>query len=826
MPPTSSRPFTGLTQTIDQLGADGLRARREAVRRLVADDGITYAGAGPDTARRPWEVDPLPVVIEADEWASLEPGLEQRARLLDALLSDLYGQRRVLRERIVPPEVVLGHPGFLTAADQVRLPTQHQLLLTATDLARGPDGAWTVLADRPQAPAGAGYAMANRRIIARAMDSLHRHTPLRHLRGFFDLLQVALLDAAPPLDEPPRVVLLTPGASSETAYDQALLSTLLGFPLAQADDLLTRGGRLWLRTTGRLQAVDVLLRRVDGAWSDALDLRPDSRLGVPGLTAAARRGTVSVVNPLGAGVLENPGLIPYLDAVSHTLLGEPLRLGSPPTWWCGDAASRSHVLAHLATLMVKPLSRDAGPPAIPGWELDAAALDSLRGRIEASGWAWTAQDPVPMDTAPVVTGAGLQERHLVLRTFGVALGSDYHLMPGGLARVAAGPGEALVATRTGALSKDVWVLESAAAPRPRIDLPALARSRVAVADAPLPGLTPRAASSLYWLGRWTERAEGTARLLRMADNLVEDHQHRPGSPGHAAMRAVVEAVGQVTGARPDTGTGTGGMPEHPVEYLRALLADPRTPGSVADVARRAAGAAADVQEMLSQDTSTVLSRLDRTLRQAAAEGDRMLLQPVAGTVLESLMALAGLSAESLVRDPTWAFLDAGRRVERAGATVRLLRATLAVVRAPVVEGLLTDSVLRVGDSLITYRRRLVAGVGSGTPVVAATHLLLDEPGNPRSVLFQTERLAEDLSHTPDATVTTAVRDLLTVLRNLDLEALASEPRTGLSELLTGLQDRIRTVSGTIERVHFVTQQPQVSFAVADVARPGEDRDGR
>ncbi len=800
-----------LQATIDELGTPGLLARLHAVRRLVQDDGITFGGGQPDAVPRPWEVDPLPLVIDAAEWARLEAQLKQRARLLDALLVDLYGRRRVLSERVVPAEVVLGHPGFVAAADGVRLPTKRQLPLVATDLARQPDGSWTVLADRPQAPAGAGYAMANRRIVARAMDKLHRHTRLRHLRGFFDLMQVALLDAAPPVDGPPHVVLLTPGPGSDTAYDQALLSTLLGFPLAQSDDLLTRAGRLWMRTTGRLQAVDVVLRQVDAAWSDSLDLRPESRLGVPGLAAAARRGTLSVVNPLGAGVLENPGLVPYLDAVSRRLLGEPLVLESPPTWWCGEPASRAHVLSRLESLVVKPVSREAGPP-IAGWELDAAARDGLRRRIDASGWSWTAQEPLATSTAPVVTSTGIEQRSLVLRTFAMALGAEHHVMPGGLARVAA-PGQWAVNNRTGSLSKDVWVLESAAVPVPApLDVAALARTRITLADAPSPGLPPRAAAHLYRLGRNLERAEGSARLLMMADNLLEDHLQRPGTPGHAAMHAVLQAV---------PGTDLDGRLDHPLGHLRAMLVDPRLPGSVAHSSRLAGAASSEVRELLSQDTFSIVSRLARTLREARAEGDQMLVQPVASKVLESLLALAGLSAESLVRDPTWAFVDAGRRVERALATVGLLRVTLAVVRPPVVESLLTDSVLRVGDSLITYRRRTVAGVGPATPVVAATHILLDDPGNPRSVLFGVERLVKVLAHAPSVRVTNAVRELLTTLRNLDLEDLCAEPRTGLVDVLADLDARLRALADTIERVHFLKQTPQRSFAVAELTRGPE-----
>lgn len=796
-----------LQAAVDALGPAGLQARLQQLRRLVQDDGVTYGATSPDAAPRAWAVDPLPLIIDAVEWSALEARLEQRARVLDALLADLYGERRVLRERVVPAEVVLGHPGFLAAADGIRLPTRRQLPLVATDLARSQDGAWTVLADRPQAPAGAGYAMANRRLVARVMDSLHRRTRLRHLRGFFDLLQVALPATSPPVDGPPLVVLLSPGPGSETAYDQALLSTLLGFPLVQSDDLLTRGGRLWLRTTARLQAVDVVFRRVDAAWSDSLDLRPDSRLGVPGLVAAARRGTVSVVNPLGAGVLENPGLLPYLDAVSRLLLGEPLASDSPPTWWCGEPAGRAHVLSRLDTLVVKPISRDAGPAAVPGWLLDAAARDALRRRIAAEPWAWAAQEALSPSTVPVVGGAGLEQRSLVLRAFAMAMGETHHVMPGGLARVAA-PGEWAVTSQPGSIAKDVWVLESAdAAARPRLDLAALARTRVSATDSAPPGLPPRAAAFLFRLGRHLERAEGSSRLLMMADNLFEDHAQRPGTPGHLAALAL---LGAVEGLDADAG------PDGTLDRLRALLVDPTVPGSVAHSARRAGAAASEVGELLSQDTSSVLARLERTLAAARAEGAPA-VQPVAAHALESLLALAGLGAESLVRDPIWAFQDAGRRVERAATTVALLRATLAVVRPPVVEGLLTDAVLRVGDSLITHRRRTVAGVGPGAPVVAAAHLLLDDPANPRSVLFQAERLLEALAHAPDLRAQAAVRHVIEPLRGLDLPAVCAEPRTGLLALLDDLESRLRTVADVLAAVYFARQQRQRAFAVAGLA---------
>lgn len=810
----------GIAEALGRFGTIGLQTRRRTVARLVSDDGITYGGTGPNRPPRPWRLDPLPLVIDAAEWARLEAGLMQRALVLEAVLADLIGPRRLLRTGVIPADVVAGHPGFLLPAHGVALPGAHKLPMTATDLTRGPDGQWTVLGDRTQAPSGAGYAMANRRIIARALEPVHRQANLRRLRGWFDVMQAALLDAAPPgVDDVPRVVLLTPGPGSETSYDQGLLSILLGHPLAQSDDLLMRGGRLWLRTTGRLEAVDVILRRVDPAWSDSLDLLAQSRLGVPGLVAAARRGSVSIVNPLRAGVMENPGLVPFLAPAARALLGEDLLLPQPTTWWCGDPASRRHVLDHLGGLLIKPISRSITGASAPGWLLSTAEMAELRGRIEAEPWAWTAQEPVATGTAPVVTPFGLEPRNVVLRTFGVALGDSFHFMPGGLARVATEPDAFIVTNQSGAASKDVWVLEPEGTPVPRIDLDLHVRTRALPSDAQLPGLTPRSADNLFWMGRYAERAEFVSRLLLVADNMVEDHARHPGTPGHTAMRSVLASVTEVTTVRPGfTGPGAEERLAVPQQHLSTLLLDNYQPGSVANSVVRAVNAATDVRELLSLDTSSVLSRLQRAIADARDEGADVAIQQTAMRALDSTLALSGLIAESLVRDPTWAFLEAGRRLERAQTTVRLLRNTVAIPATPVVEPMVVESVLRVGDSLITYRRRMAAGVGSAKPVAAALDLLVADSTNPRSVVFQLERLRDALVHAPDPRITASIREIIGFVRDIDTEESSGGLRLDLVDALVAGEGMLRDLSDAIVATHFTSQAPQSSFAVAELTR--------
>jgi uncharacterized circularly permuted ATP-grasp superfamily protein len=453
-----------LAATIESMGTAGLLAARAETRTFVADEGVTYGSPDSPTSRR-WAIDPLPVLVEAGEWTRLARGLAQRADLLDRVLADLYGDRLLLRRRVLPAAAVLGHPGFLRADGPVP-GGRRRLLLVAADLGRDASGTWQVISDRTGDPAGAGFAMVTRRIVSRVMAGLHRSSDLARLRGFFQTVTAALMDAAPGSVETPRVVVLSPGAASDIGFDTSFLATMLGFDVVEADDLVTSRGRPWLRAGDRLEPVDVVLRRVEAAMSDPLEFRGNSEIGLPGLVEAARNGHVAIANPVGA--------------VAEAVLGEPLLLGSPATWWCGDPAGLSHVRAELDRLVLKPIDRNSGGMRY-GWQLTAAEKDELTARITAEPWAWCGQEPLELSTAPVVTGTGLEPRRFVLRGFGVAHGTGFHVLPGGLGRVAGSTSEFSVAHRDGTLAKDVWVPSAALT-----DDLAPARPRLAVAAAAHP----------------------------------------------------------------------------------------------------------------------------------------------------------------------------------------------------------------------------------------------------------------------------------------------------------------------------------------------------
>lgn len=794
-------------EDLDQMGLGGLLTRRREIERWAHTEGIA---AGSTTLWGHWRIDPIPLVFDTDEWRTLQAGLQQRARLLDAILVDLYGERRLFKERLLPADLFLGHDGYLLPAVGVTMPGPRQLPIAGVDLAHGPDG-WVVITDRTQAPSGIGYALANRRLVSRVMEPLFRTTRTHRLRSFFEVLQLALHRAAPKGVASPRTVLLSPGPGSDTAYDQSLIATMLGHPIVQADDLEIRDGKLWMRTPRGGQRVHVVHRRVDGAWVDPLELRPGSELGVTGLLAAARRGTVSVVNPIGSGVLENVGMAPYLQEVSRALLDEDLQLTSPQTWWCGDRASRQHVLANLDQLVIRPNSRSERPTVILGHELDRQERDDLAARIEAQPWAWSAQELVPNSTAPVVTRDGLSPRALAFRAFRVAVEDDYVVMPGGLAKVARSADDEVVRNARGVINKDVWVLESAQAP---VWSTLKILSGTEDVELPTPALTPRAASDLYWLGRYGERLEGTARLASIADNLITDQLSRPGTAGHVAMQTIVGAIGQMTGAFVAPGDEEDAAERHDA-MIRTLLLDETHVGSVAFAAMRTVANVIGVRELLSDETVGIVGEVIDSLEAADPESGDLHPQGVASAMVRSCLALAGVAAESVPRDETWTYMDAGRRLERAQATVTLLRHTIAEPFAPVAESVVIEMVLRVCDSLGIYRRRLAAGVGSAHPVVALVEVLLEDAANPRSLRYQLDRLVEHYGSDDVARIREAADDLRGLLSEIDHDAIITDDPAALAGCLEEINEQLRGLSVAIEETKFAPQQAHRSFAVQE-----------
>lgn len=692
------------------------------MEREIRENGITYnVYADPQGADRPWEVDPLPLLLPAAEWEQIEAGIAQRAELLNCVLGDIYGAQQLLRGGAIPPSVIFGHSGFLHQVQGLRPPGGVHLFQYAADLARSPNGQWWVVGDRTQAPSGAGYALENRLVVSRVFPQMFRELHVQRLASFFAALRESLLHWAPRGDGPPLVVLLTPGPYNETYFEHALLARYLGFALVEGSDLTARDGRVWMKTVDGLQRVHAILRRQDDDYCDPLELRTDSALGVPGLTDCARRGSVMLANALGAGVLESGALLGYLPALSESLLGEPLKLPSIATWWLGEPAAFDDAWERLDQIIIKPLDRVSGERAIAGADLADDERERLRERIAAHPQRYVAQEWVHTSQAPVLErGAGrlserLAARNVGLRVFAVATPDGYRVMPGGLTRVAGEGDSRGIAMQRGGRSKDTWVLSDVPV---NVSFSLLSRTvkpdDLVTARANLPS---RSAENLFWYGRYGERCEFAARLLRVAiGGVLDDNGDEAG--GVAPALVLAQRLGLIDDAD-DPGP----------QLLRAAT---HADDALAERLRHLSRVAFNLRDRMSADNWRMLNQLiaDPVFRRGAS-------LPLAlgwlDRAVASMMTLSGFVLDGMTRSVGWRFLSLGRRIERLASLCSGLEVATVEGRA---HGL--DWLLELADSTVTYRSRYLVAP-EWLPVL---DLLLRDEANPRSIAFQLKGLAE------------------------------------------------------------------------------------
>ncbi len=508
-----------LMQSLNGMGSGELQRRREEAWRLIRENDVTYNIYGDkDSTSRPWKLDLVPLLIESEQWQTIEAGLMQRAELLNLVLLDLYGPRNLIKKGVIPPELVYSHPGFLNPCVNIPMPDTRALTFYAADLVRDSDGQINVLSDRAQSPSGAGYALENRLVISRVLPSLFRDSHTHRLANFFRTARHALNRLSPREGEEPNIVLLSPGPANESYFEHAYLANYLGYTLVEGSDLTVRNNRVWLTTLEGRRPVDVILRRMDDDYCDPVELRGDSYLGVPGLTNVARCKNVGISNPLGSGVLENPALLSLLPELSKHLLGEELRLPSVPVWWCGNQTQCDYVLANLHQMVIKPVHPSVGFRFIFGSGLSKGKLEKLRQKIRARPHLFVGQQVMTMSTVPILGSDGLKPRHTVLRSFLVADEHDYMAMPGGLTRVASDESKLVVSNQAGGINKDTWVL--ATEPEKYVSLLSERRQARLAPDSggEVPG---RVADNMFWAGRYTERAEFSSRILRLILQFVE-----------------------------------------------------------------------------------------------------------------------------------------------------------------------------------------------------------------------------------------------------------------------------------------------------------------
>ncbi len=762
---TLRKPWQTFFSYLGEAGIAGLPQSSETIERLIQQNGITYNVYGDQQDQtRPWSLNALPMLITPADWRGISTSLQQRAKLLNTILQDVYGEQRLIRGGYLPGALILGNPGYLRAMQGVKPLGGVYLHVVAFDIARGPDGRWWVIGQRTQTPSGLGYVLENRLTVSRVFPEAYREMRVQHVASSYKRLLESMTSAAASIAEgAPRFALLTPGPYSETYFEHAYLARYLGLPLVEGADLAVRDDKLYLKTMHGLQRIHGLLRRLDDDFCDPLELRADSSLGVPGLLQAIRAGSVVMANALGTSFLESPAVQGFLPAISEYLLNEPLKMPSLNTWWCGEIAAWQDISPDLHTQVIKPTyATNAATnfqPAIASL-LNAEELEAWRKRIGSQPDIYTTQSYLPFSQAPTWQGDEISPRTAMLRVYAIASGDgEWQLLQGGMTRIATVDPH-IVSIQSGGSTLDTWVMTDQ-----QVDTYSMLpnRTRLPRWTATEQLVSSRSAESLFWLGRYTERCELMVRLAKEALVLVSTNQQ----DSLPALNDAIGALGRLHGLIPE---GTPSLTKSAAVFGRTLIAQliqkgarglldnlerlefslkavrDRLPAEHAEIAQ-------SMKQMLLHNTvhpalvgasHAAKSRTKRVSRVAPRNPiDTIEVLDVIGI---QLVALVGFQSDRMTRDLGWHMLAAGRLIERLVNLSGILVAffTHAAVYTP--RGF--ETLLVLFDSSITYRTRYQRQ----QDISALMDLLVTDETNPRSINCILQALKGEIKHLPNGDV--------------------------------------------------------------------------
>ncbi|WP_149276885.1 circularly permuted type 2 ATP-grasp protein [Pareuzebyella sediminis] len=736
-----------LFEGFDRLGINGLTARQKDIDWLLSENGVTYnVYNDPQGMNRPWNLNVVPFLLHQNEWQTVERGLQQRAELLNLVLNDVYGERTLIKNGIIPHEVIYGHRGFLRQCAGIEYTTEKFLSIYAADLSRGTDGRLWVVNDRTEAPSGMGYALENRSTTSRILPEMYTRMNVKRLAGFFQEFNQMLLDASPSKKEDPNIVILTPGSHNETYFEHAYLASFLGYPLVQGNDLVVRDGFLWMKSLQGLMQVDVVLRRVDDVFSDPLELREDSHLGVAGLLDVVRRKNVSIINPIGSAVMENPGLIPFMPSIAKYLLGEDLILPQIASWWCGQEKERNYVLQNLSNLVIKRIDRTNRESIYFGEFMTSKELNHLTEDIKRRPYRFVAQERISFSTAPNLIKDALEPRNLVARAFCIASKQNYNVMPGGLIRVAPDRKTVRVSNQRGGTSKDLWVLQDESI---KNDKNRHWQKKSSVAISGLNDLPSLTAENLFWAGRYVGRTLVNARFIRMVIRQMAMVQHRDEKPDSVKLQTLFKAVTHLTGTYPGftekTKDGKIAM-DNPYEEMLSVILDTDRVGSLSHTINMFNNSYYSIRNLWSSDMWRVFENIQHLWQNFQNGKDFSInrIQKVLNQLITRLIAFMGLIEESIMVQQGLLLYFIGLQLEQSMLTITKCRSLLTIKHDEQVEYDLLEYLLTSHESLNIYRYSYRSFIQL-EPVLDLVVLDLEYP---RSLTFMINRLQKDIARLP------------------------------------------------------------------------------
>ncbi|MCH6258940.1 circularly permuted type 2 ATP-grasp protein [Puniceicoccaceae bacterium K14] len=730
-----------LDRHFSKIPPENWQRRELQLKRLIKDNGITfnvYSNRGSNA--RPWNLDMIPLAMSQKEADKIESALSQRANLLNIILKDVYGRQSMLQSSKMDPHLIFANPSFLHPCHGLLAHRDQHINIYAADLLRSKDGTWKVLSDRVESAAGLGYALENRMLMSRIFPKVLKNANTQSLQPFINAFCSHIESLAKQNTDTPNVALLTPGPNNNTYFEQSFLARNLGYTLAEGADLTVRNNRLYMKTIGGVQPVDVLLRRVHSDWVDPLEMRNDSLLGIPGLINAIRQGNLAVANGLGSGFVENPAMLAFLPWYSRNFLGENLEIPSVSTWWCGQEQERDYVLSRIDELVIKPTFARKGAKYHFGPLLSSTEKSELIALIRRFPERFCGQEIESEAMLPTYEDGSVKARQHKVRVFLVPGPTGWRMLPGGLGHYYQ---DSIVADQPKRGSKDIWVINEKSKDTEESKPSANSSSALSLRRHSF-DLPSRTADNLFWLGRYIERSESQARLLRTIISLLLEET---GSESHQLVIPFIQQTLPLDESasklfKDDSSELDLTKAE---AHLSELLHSASNTSSLLYNLSSVVRTASSVKERLSIDAWKRINHLDDFTQIITPSSDSIYSEESIQFLDDSLdlsASITGHLTENMTRSPGWTFLQIGRRIERSMTTSSILE---TIFKDPKnYQDTLFTRFLELSDCSITYRRRYLNTI---TPEAILDLIVFDET-NPRSLIHQARELERLLTNLP------------------------------------------------------------------------------
>ncbi|WP_025762854.1 circularly permuted type 2 ATP-grasp protein [Dyadobacter tibetensis] len=810
--------WMALFANLQRLGMDDLVQRNQEVIAKLKENGVTYhvyeSAEGP---ARPWRLDPIPFLIEQKEWREITLGLEQRAVLMELILKDLYGPQNLVKDAVIPAELLYANTGFFRPCTDLYQGKGPVLSLFAADMSRGPDGRMWIVDNRTQAPSGSGYALENRLVTSKLLPELAEGMHIQKLSPYFGGVQERVLSLSERGEDSSNVVYLTPGPRNESYFEHAYLSSYLGYTLAQGEDLLVRDSTVYLKSIDGLQRVDVIVRRIDDDWSDPLELREDSQLGVPGLLQAIRKGTVQVMNPPGVSLVENHAFLAFMPNISRYFLGEELKMPSVATWWCGHAKELRYVLDNLGGLIIKKANRKSKFPSIYGRMLTAKDREILKRQILRAPHDYVAQEEVSLSTTPSLVEGKIVPRNAALRAFMVSDGEGgYRVMEGGLTRSSSVKDRFVVSNQQGGLSKDTWIVSDELERRnEKIKLPGLT---VAPKQVSLPS---RSAENLFWVGRYCERAMGGIKFMNILVNVLNLDRNFAGTSKPDHIKVLLQTLTHLTATRPGFLEGNAESMDPYPEIIDVFINQGRV-GSIAASITYFLNAVGSVRNQWDIEVWRIIDQIENgySLTQKSEAVTKHNVQKHMDSLYSNMFTFLGVVAETMPRDHSYSLINAGKLIERILGKLTVIKYCFCLQQQETAQEELVEAVLLNQHLLVNYRQLYK----SQMHMVPMLDMVLLEKAHPFSIVSMLKELDECLKSLPRTSekerLNAAGKAILKALSTVELADVTQlalvyggGERQRLVDLLERLSDLVKQVSVELTNLYFSHSFMQHSFVI-------------